>query len=137
MRKMALTLGALGFIAFAGLANADEKSTSTENSVKTESGTTISGKHKNVKTKKMVNADGTTTETKSETIAPKSDKRDVETRDNGVAPARSDDKSNVDEKTEEHTTLTGKKQMKSTKKAERSDGTTTETTTTTTEPKKK
>ena len=137
MRKIALATAALGFIALAGIASADEK-VSTENSVKSESGTTITGKHKNIRTKKVVNADGTTTETKSETIAPKNEKRDMETRDNGVANTRGDDenKAQVNEKTEEHTTLTGKKQMKSTKKVERPDGTTTETTTTTTEPKK-
>jgi hypothetical protein len=43
----------------------------------------------------------------------------------------------VQEKTEHHTTLTGKKQLKTTKKIDHADGTSTETTTTRTEGDKK
>jgi hypothetical protein len=135
MRKLALMFGALGFIAFSGLGNADEKTVKTEDTVKTESGTTIGGKHKVVKTRKTVAADGTTTDSKTEVVTPKSEKRDVD--NNAVKPVRDDKNVNseVSEKTEEHTTLTGKKQIKSTKKVEKPDGTQVESTTTTTMPK--
>jgi cytoskeletal protein RodZ len=136
MRKLALMFGALGFIAFTGLANADEKT--TENSVKTESSTTIGGKHKTVKTKKVVAADGTTTESKTEVVTPKTEKSEKPV--DSAKPVRNDDKtrtSEVSEKTEDKTTLTGKHQIKTTKKVEKPDGTTVESTTTKTEPAKK
>jgi hypothetical protein len=131
MRKLALTLSALGFVAFAGIANADQK---TENIEKTDTGTTITGKHKATRTHKMENADGSGVETKTETVTPKNvDRAD----DRDTRAVRDDGNAQVTEKTEHHTTITGKKQVKSTKKVENADGSQTETTTTRTEPDKK
>lgn len=128
MRKLALTLSALGLLAFSGAARADQK---TENSEKTDSTTTLTGKHKTTRTKSIERADGSGVETKVETTTPK----EADKRDNDAEPARRDDqKSDVTEKTERHTTLGGKQQVKTTKKMEKADGTQAETTTTTTEP---
>lgn len=142
MRKIALILSAFGFVAFAGAARADQK---TEHSEKTETSTTLTGKQKTTKTKKIERADGSTTEVKTETVTPKTDKREVVEKRAGdrpvvtekreVTPVRHD--SEASEKTEQHTTLTGKKQTKSTKKIENADGSRVETTTTTTEGNKK
>ena len=93
------------------------------------------------KTKKVERADGSSVETKTETVTPKTDadKRDV--RDSDATPVRhdeavrSDGKADATVKSEEHTTLTGKKEHKTTKKVDNADGSHTETTTTTTEPK--
>jgi hypothetical protein len=142
MRKLALVFGALGFIAFAGAARADQK---TENTEKTDTSTTLTGKQKTTHTKKIERADGSAVETKTETTRPKSDVKREEIRrdDNSATAVRHDDNAAVDRdtgaqvKTEEHTTLTGKKQMKTTKKVDNADGSHTETTTTTTEPNKK
>jgi hypothetical protein len=118
MRKLALTFAALGFVGFAGIAHADQK---TEKVEKTDSGTTISGKHKNTRDRKVTNADGTSTETKVETTSPK----------NGDDhPANDDGKAEVSSKTEHHTTLTGKHETKTTKTVDNGHGTKTETTTT-------
>jgi hypothetical protein len=138
MRNFALVLSAFGFIAFAGMARADQK---TENTEKTDSTTTLTGKHKTTKTKKVERADGSSVETKTETVTPKTDadKRDV--RDSDATPVRhdeavrSDGKADATVKSEEHTTLSGKKERKTTKKVDNADGSHTETTTTTTEPK--
>jgi hypothetical protein len=141
MRKLALILSTFGFIAFAGMARADQK---TENTEKTDTTTTLGGKHKTTKTKKVERADGSSVETKTETVTPKTDadKRDTTARDNTATPVRHDEAVRADGKTdatvksEEHTTLTGKKEHKTTKKVENADGSHTETTTTTTEPKR-
>jgi hypothetical protein len=142
MRKLALVFTAFGFIAFAGVAHADDQK--TENTQKSDTSTTLTGKRKVTHSKKMVAPDGTTTETKSETTMPKNeDKRmddRAERRDSDTMPARHEDNNGQDqvqEKTEHHTTLTGKKQLKTTKKLDRADGTSTETTTTRTEGDKK
>ena len=147
MRNLALVLSAFGFIAFAGMARADQK---TENSDKTDTSTTLSGKHKTTRTKRVERADGSSVETKTETTRPKdADKRD----DNSATAVRHDDDTAVrhdnarrddnvrddngaEVKTSEHTTLTGKKEMKTTKKVKNPDGSETETTTTKTEPKR-
>ena len=130
MRNLALVLSTFGFIAFAGVARADHK---TENTDKTDSSTTLTGKHKVTRDKKMERADGSSFETKVETTRPKNaDKRD----DDRALPARHDDGDNGAEvKTHEHTTLTGKKETKSTRKVQHPDGSQTETTTTKIEPK--
>jgi len=128
MRKLALIASALGLIAFSGIARADEKA---EKSEKVETGTTLGGKPKTVKTKKIESSDGTVTESKTETVLPKSDER---RDDSSAAPARRDDSnmnSDMSEKVEHKTTLTGKKQTKSTKKIHNPDGSETESTTTT------
>src|SRR6476620_10904537 len=136
MRKLALILSTFGFIAFAGMARADQK---TENTEKTDTSTTLSGKQKTTHTKKIERADGSSVETKSETIRPKNEVK----RDDAM-PVRHDERVDADRKvddtgtqvkTEEHTTLTGKKQVKTTKKVDNADGSHTETTTTKTEPK--
>ncbi len=150
MRKLALIMASFGFIAFAGMARADQKSENTE---KTESGTTLGGKHKTTKTRTVEHADGSSTETKVETTRPKENKKDVadrrDVRDDNKRDVRTDDNrdvrdadkrdvrtdNGVEEKTEHHTTLTGKKQTKSVKKVDNADGSHTETTTTTTEGK--
>jgi hypothetical protein len=135
MRKLALILSAFGFIAFAGLARADQK---TENTEKTDTSTTLTGKQKTTKTKKIERADGTTTESKVETTRPKTD---ADKRDTTATPVRNDEAKpevkNNETKTEEKTTLTGKKQIKTTKKVDNADGSHTESTTTTTEPSHK
>jgi len=141
MRNLALVLSAFGFIAFAGMARADQK---TENTDKTDTSTTLSGKHKTTRTKRVERADGSSVETKTETTRPKdADKRD----DNGATAVRHDDDTAVrhdnarddngaEVKTSEHTTLTGKKEMKTTKKVKNPDGSETETTTTKVAPKR-
>ena len=129
MRTLALALSTFGFIAFAGMARADQK---TENTEKTDSSTTLTGKKKTTHVKKVERADGSSIETKSETTRPK----DAVKRDDDVTPARHEDAdSNEQVKTEEHTTLGGKKQVKTIKKVDNADGSHTETTTTRTEPK--
>lgn len=141
MRKLALIMSTFGFVAFAGMARADQK---TENSVKTESGTTLGGKHKTTKTKTVENADGSSTEVKTETTRPKAeDRKDVADRDadRDTRNVRDENRrdsdvrhdNGVEEKTSHHTTLTGKKQSKTVKKVDNADGSHTETTTTTTE----
>jgi len=147
MRKLALVFGALGFIAFAGVARADQK---TENTEKTDTSTTLSGKQKTTHTKRVERADGSAVETKTETTRPKNDvKRDEAKRDdirrddNSATAVRHDERADADHdngaevKTSEHTTLTGKKQFKTTKKVDNADGSHTETTTTKTEPDRK
>jgi hypothetical protein len=127
MRKLALVLSAFGFIAYSGIAHADDTN-KAENAEKTDVSTTLSGKKKVTKTKKVMNADGSTTEVKSETTLPKRN-------DDGTA--RRDDANRdteLDQKTEHKTTLGGKKQIKSTKKVQGSDGSETDTTRTTTMP---
>jgi|KBSMisStaDraftv2_1062788.scaffolds.fasta_scaffold1089720_1 hypothetical protein len=127
MRKLALALSTFGFIAFAGIAHADQK---TENSDKTDTSTTLTGKKKTTHVKKVERADGSGIETKTETTMPKNEvKRDEAT------PVRNDDDANAQVETKEHTTLTGKKQVKTTKKMDNADGSHTETTTTRTEAK--
>jgi hypothetical protein len=140
MRNLALVLSAFGFIAFAGMARADQK---TENTEKTDTSTTLSGKHKVTHTKRMERADGSSVETKTETTRPKdADKRYDDTADVRHDDARRDDVRRNDNdngaevKTTEHTTLTGKKEMKTTKKVNHPDGSETETTTTKVEPKR-
>jgi hypothetical protein len=122
MRKLALTLSALGLLAFTGVARADQK---TENSDKTDSTTTLGGKHKTTRIKKVVRSDGSSFENKVETTTPKdADKRDI-----------NEGKDEMNEKTEHRSTLTGKEETTTTKKVEKPDGTQIESTTTTTEPK--
>jgi hypothetical protein len=146
MRKLALILSTFGFIAFAGMARADQK---TENSDKTDTSTTLTGKQKTTRVKKVERADGSGVETKTETTRPKNDaakndaaKNDV--RRDDATPVRNDERADVERKdsdsgaqvkTEEHTTLGGKKQVKTTKKVDNADGSHTETTTTRTEAK--
>ena len=127
MRTFATILSVFGFIAFAGLAHADEK---TEKSVKTESGTTISGQKKTTKTEKVKSADGSSTETKTEVVAPKHDDaaKPGEAKREEIKPAGT---AAVTEKTETGTTLTGNKKTTKTKKVENPDGSKTETKTTT------
>lgn len=154
MRKLALIMSTFGFIAFAGMARADQKTESTD---KTESGTTLGGKHKTTRKKTVERADGSSTETKVETTRPKADDRNdvADRRDTDKRDVRSDDDkrdvrnvrdddtkrdverhdNGLEQKTEHHTTLTGKKQTKTTKKVDNADGSQTETTTTTTEGK--
>lgn len=141
MRNLALVLSAFGFIAFAGIAHADQKSENTE---KTDTSTTLSGKHKTTHTKKSERADGSSVETKTVTTSPKDvDKRDemntrdeADKRDDSMRARHDENNDNgVESKTTEHTTLTGKKEMKTTKKVQHPDGSETETTTTRTEPK--
>ncbi len=135
MRKLALTLSALGFIAFAGIAHADQK---TENTEKTDSSTTLGGKHKTTRTRKIERADGSTVDQKVETTTPKDvDKRDDIDRRDDTGNVRHDEKMGADEKVEHHTTLTGKKETKTTKKYQKPDGSEVESTTTVTEPKEK
>ena len=140
MRKLALVFGALGFIAFAGVARADQK---TENTEKTDTSTTLSGKQKTKHVKRVERADGSTVETTTETTRPKNDVKRDEVRhdDNSATAVRHDDRADHDNgaevKTTEHTTLTGKKQYKTTKKVDNADGSHTETTTTKTEPDRK
>jgi hypothetical protein len=122
MRKLALTLSAFGFIAFAGLAHADDKT--NENTEKTESSKTLTGKRKITHEKKVTGADGTTTEMNSETTLPKQD-------DNAAADRSGS--SSASEKTEQKTTLGGKRQLKTSKKVDNADGTSSESTRTTTE----
>jgi hypothetical protein len=132
MRKLALALGTFGFIAFAGMAHADQK---TENLDKSDTSTTLTGKRKTTHVKKVERADGSSMETRSETIRPKNEvKRDEMNRDEAT-PVRDDGDANAKVKTEEHTTLTGKKQIKTTKDVKNADGSETETTTTRTMPK--
>ena len=119
MRKLALALGMFGFIAFAGVAHADQK---TENSDKTDTSTTLTGKHKSTHVKKVERADGSGIETKTETTRPKNEVKRDETNRDEATPARDDGDANAKVKTEEHTTLTGKKQIKTTKKMEGADG---------------
>lgn len=139
MRKLALAVGAFGLLSFAGVARADQK---TENTEKTDTTTTLTGKQKTTHTKKIERADGSSIETKSETTRPKND-RDAERRDDRATNVRHDDavadhdNDRVKVKTEEHTTLTGKKQLKTTKQVDNPDGSHTETTTTKTEPNRK
>lgn len=132
MRNLALVLSAFGFIAFAGVAHADK----TENSDKTDTSTTLTGKHKTTHVKKSERADGSSVETRTVTTTPK----DADKRDDEAVRARHDDNMNSDNgaetKTTEHTTLTGKKETKSTRKVEHPDGSQTETTTTKVEPKR-
>ena len=141
MRKLALILSTFGFVAFAGMARADQK---TENTEKTDTSTTLTGKQKTTHTKKVERADGSSVETKTETTRPKSDVKRDEVRRDDTMPVRHDERVDADcrdndtgaqVKTEEHTTLTGKKQVKTTKKMDNADGSHTETTTTRTEPK--
>jgi hypothetical protein len=127
MKKLALILSAFGLVVFAGVSRADD--VKSENSSKTETGTTISGKKKVTKTEKVTTPDGTTTETKSETVMPKTEEH------KDVAEKRDTDEG-ATVKTEHHTTLTGKKETKKTKKVENADGSETTTTKTVTEPKK-
>jgi hypothetical protein len=152
MRNLALVFGALGFITFAGVARADQKSENTE---KTDTSTTLTGKQKTTHVKRIERADGSAVETKTETTRPKNDvkrdeaKRDEAKRDevrrddNSATEVRHDDRADVNHdngaevKTTEHTTLTGKKQLKTTKKVDNADGSHTETTTTKTEPDRK
>ncbi len=132
MRNLALVLSAFGFIAFAGVARADQKTESTQ---KTDTSTTLSGKHKKTHVQKTERADGSSVETKTETTMPK----DTDKRDDEAVRARHDDnnaETGADTKTTEHTTLSGKKEMKTTKKVDNPDGSHTETTTTKTEPKR-
>jgi len=126
MRKLALVVGAFGLLSFAGIARADHQK--TENSEKTETSTTLGGKHKTTRDKKIERADGSSVETKSETTRPKASDRDAVDTDK-----RDDMDSNV--KTESKTTLTGKR--KTTRSYDAPDGTHTETTTTTTDPDRK
>ena len=129
MRKLALTLSAFGLLAFAGVARADQK---TENTEKTDSSTTLTGKHKTTHTKKVERADGSGVETTTETTRPKNEVR----RDDDATAVRNDeDNGKAEVKTSEHTTLTGKKQIKTVKKMHNADGSDTETTTTRTEAK--
>ncbi|MDB4965628.1 MAG: hypothetical protein JWN44_1317 [Myxococcales bacterium] len=141
MRKLATILSVFGFIAFAGLAHADDK---TEKSVKTDTSTTLGGQKKTTKVEKTKNADGSSTETKTEVVAPKRDeaaKRDEVKRDGDVkrdADANRDVKTRhevggaeVTEKSDTSTTLTGKKQTTKTKKVVNPDGSKVETKTTT------
>lgn len=123
MKKLALILSALGLVAFAGVSRADD--VKSENSVKTETGTTLTGKKRVTKTEKVINPDGTTTETRSETVMPKKEER------KDIAEKRTSDEG-ATVKTEHHTTLTGKKETKKTKKVENADGSETTTTTKTT-----
>jgi hypothetical protein len=141
MRKLALILSTFGFVAFAGMARADQK---TENTEKTDTSTTLTGKQKTTHTKKVERADGSAVETKTETTRPKSDVKRDEVRRDDTMPARHEERVDADRrdndtgaqvKTEEHTTLTGKKQVKTTKKIDNADGSHTETTTTRTEAK--
>jgi hypothetical protein len=131
MRKLALALSTFGFIAFAGIAHADQK---TENSDKTDTSTTLTGKKKTTHVKKIERADGSGIETKTETTIPKNDVKRDENRDEAM-PVRNDDNGKAQVETKEHTTLTGKKQIKTTKKMDNADGSHTETTTTRTEAK--
>ena len=142
MRKLALVFSALGFIAFAGVARADQK---TENTDKTDTSTTLTGKKKTTHTKRVERADGSAVETKTETTRPKNEVRHdsdatVVRHDDGTV--RHDDgtvdhNNGAEVKTTEHTTLSGKKQIKTTKKMDNADGSHTETTTTKTEPDRK
>jgi hypothetical protein len=151
MRNLALVLGALGFITFAGVARADQKAENTE---KSDTSTTLTGKKKTTHDKRIERADGSAIETKTETTRPKNDvtrdeakrdeaKRDEVRRDDDSATAaRHDDRdvnhdNGAEVKTTEHTTLSGKKQLKTTKKVDNADGSHTETTTTKTEPDRK
>jgi hypothetical protein len=130
MRKLATILSVFGFIAFAGMAHAEDKA--AEKSVKTESGTTLTGQKKTTKTEKVKTADGSSTETKTEAVAPKHDDAakhaDAKPSDK---PARAEGTAEVSEKTETGTTLTGNKKTTKTKKVEGADGSKTETKTTT------
>jgi hypothetical protein len=128
MRKLALVLSAFGFIAYAGIAHADDVNKS-ENIDKSDVSTTMTGKKKVTKHKKMMNADGSSTEVKSETTLPKRN-------DDGTVRDSDDNNgtTELNEKTEHKTTLGGKKQIKSTKKFEGADGRESETTRTTTLP---
>jgi hypothetical protein len=131
MRKLATIVSVFGFIAFAGMAHAEDKA--AEKSVKTETGTTVSGQKKTTKTEKVKTADGSTTETKTEVVAPKHDDAakgsDVKRAD--AKPVHADGTAEVSEKTETGTTLTGNKKTTKTKKVEGADGSKTETKTTT------
>ena len=130
MKTLALALSAFGLVALGGVARADQK---TQNTEKTDSSTTLGGKHKITRDKKVERADGSSMETRVETTTPK----DADKRDADRATARHEDGDNgVNVKTSEHTTLTGKKQMKTTRKVEHPDGSETDTTTTRTEPKR-
>jgi hypothetical protein len=127
MRKLALVLSAFGFIAYSGIAHADDKAETGE---KTDVSTTLTGKKKITKTKKTVNADGSTTEMKSETTLPKRDD------DGNVRRDDNSGNSEFSEKSEHKTTLGGKKQTKTTRKVEGADGRESESTRTTTSPDK-
>jgi hypothetical protein len=124
MRKLALVAAAFGMLAFVGTARADRK---TENTEKTDSSTTITGKAKTTKNHKIERADGSTMEQKVETTRPKPGERQAVDR-----PPDHKDQDQV--KREEKTTLSGKKEMKTTRKTVAPDGTETESTTTTTGP---
>ena len=124
MRNFALVAAAFGMLAFTGVSRADQK---TENSEKTDTSTTLTGKTKTTKTKKVERADGSTMEQKVETTRPKPGDRDA------VEKARHEDTGDH-VKTEEKTTLTGKKELKTTRKSVAPDGTETESTTTKTGP---
>jgi hypothetical protein len=125
MRKLALVLSAFGFIAYSGIAHADDKAENTE---KTDVSHTLTGKKKITKTKKSVSPDGTTTEMKSETTLPKSDEQGVRRDDNNSGS------NEANEKVESKTTLGGKRQIKSTKEFKGADGRESESTRTTTSP---
>jgi hypothetical protein len=127
MRKLALVAAAFGTLAFVGVARADQKSETAE---KSDTSTTLGGKVKTTKTKKVERADGSGMETKVETTRPKATDRDA------VDPPRRED-SDATVKSEEKTTLTGKKEHKTTRKLDAPDGTHTESTTTVTEPDRK
>ncbi|MCA1663096.1 MAG: hypothetical protein LC659_02275, partial [Myxococcales bacterium] len=62
MRNLALVFGAVGFITFAGMAHADQK---TENTDKTDTSTTLTGKQKTTHVKRVERADGSGVETKT------------------------------------------------------------------------
>jgi hypothetical protein len=126
MRKLALVLSAFGFMAYAGIAHADDTN-KAENTDKTDVSHTLSGKKKITKTKKTANADGSTTEMKSETTLPKQN-------DDGTTRRDENGTSESNEKTEQKTTLGGKKQTKQVKDVKGADGRETETTRTTTAP---
>ena len=124
MRKLALVAAAFGMFAFGATGRADQK---TESSEKTDTSTTLTGKTKTTKNRKVERADGSTMEEKVETTRPKQGDRDA------VEKARHEDTADQ-VKTEEKTTLGGKRELKTTRKSVAPDGTETESTTTTTGP---
>jgi hypothetical protein len=139
MQKIALVMAAFGFVAFAGVARADK----AESSDKTDQSTTLTGKHKTTHTKKIDRADGSSLETKSVTTVPKNDDDRATTDKRADRADRRDDRADkrdadhgADVKTTDHTTLSGKREIKTTKKLDNADGSQTETTTTKTEPKR-
>ncbi len=131
MRKLALVLSAFGFIAYSGIAHADDKAENTE---KSDVSHTLTGKKKISKSKKSVSPDGTTTEMKSETTLPKSEEQGVRRDEQGVRRDDTTGSSEASEKVESKTTLGGKRQIKSTKEFKGADGRESESTRTTTSP---